>query len=229
MRKPRSSAATFSVLKYGAELDVGLSQGPQTVPLADSFAPINARLGSCNQTRLQADRDQVQARVKVRYADHALDQTIRKMAHAAEIADGGRRGAISRTLFPEGITGLVVRTGEPQHAVALQLVTRLKACTAPGTEPVLGEWLPRIEQSTAELGAALQERARLANAYAIALAAEEAAREDHDRAIDKLMGEVRALFPKDRERWNLIFPEVASSQSRAEEETTTPEPAPESD
>ena len=35
-------------------------------------------------------------------------------------------------------------------------------------------------------------------------------RADHELALEKVMGEVRATFPKDRRRWSVIFPPVRS-------------------
>ena len=54
--------------------------------------------------------------------------------------------------------------------------------------------------------------------------AEDAAREDHELSVDKLVGEVCALYPKDRKRWEIIFPTVVRGGSRNDD--PEPEPAP---
>jgi hypothetical protein len=223
MRKYVSSAGSDKRLAFGYELHVGLQQSELTAPLAEPFGQINARLKERKLVREQAEEDQIPARVRLRYADETLDQTFRSAFRAAEIADGGKRGPIARAIFPDGLKSLVVPTGETQLAVSQQFITRAKVCSVPGVAPMLAEWLPRIEQATANFQAALQERDRLATARAVAVAAEEAAREDHERAIDKLMGEVRAIFPKDRRRWDLIFPELSGGSRAAAETESTPE------
>jgi AmiR/NasT family two-component response regulator len=59
-------------------------------------------------------------------------------------------------------------------------------------------------------------------AWAAAFQAEAALREEHARAVDKLRGEVRALFPRDRSRQDTVFPPVDTPRHHAEEA----EPAP---
>jgi hypothetical protein len=222
MRMYHPNATSETRVVYGKELIAGLGYFEQTASLAPPFSQVNARLESAEQVRQLAERAQIEARVQVRFADYSIDTQLRSMWRASELADGGRRGAISRALFPEGLNPLVIPTGESQHTTVEQFAILAHACTVADADKVLGEWLPRLEEANAKLKIALQERERRATARAVASAAEESAREDHALAVDKLMGEVRAIFPKDRKRWDLIFPDASRRRRRAE---PTPQPS----
>lgn len=225
MRLYSRKAGSETRIAYGTETLVGLRQFEETAPLAASFEPVNARLQAAYSARRDAEGAQLESRVQVRFADWKFDQEVRSVFRAAQVADGGKTGNITRALFPEGLNEVVVPSGPSQHAVSVKLINRAKACTVPGAEKVIGEHLPRIERASAALKAALDERDRLEGARAVAFAAEESAREDHEAAISKLMGEVRALYPRDRKRWDLIFPTVSSRSSRSDDDEPTPEPA----
>ena len=226
MRIYNSNAGSETRIAYGTETIVGLRQFDETAPLAASFEPVNARLQTTFTARKDAERAQLQARVQVRFADWKFDQEARAAFRAAQTADGGKTGKITRALFPDGLNTVVIPSGPSQHAASVQLINRAKACTTSGAEKVLGEHLPSIEKASGDLKLALDERDRLAAARAVAFTAEEVARDDHEAAIDKLMGEVRALYPRDRKRWDLIFPTLPSRRARRDDDDEpTPEPS----
>jgi hypothetical protein len=100
---------------------VRLQQSELTAPLAEPFGQVNAHLKERKLEREQAELDQMPARVRLRYANEAVDQFLRSIFGAAEIADGGKHGPIARALFPDGLKPRIVPSGELQHAVALQL------------------------------------------------------------------------------------------------------------
>ena len=54
-----------------------------------------------------------------------------------------------------------------------------------------------------------------------ARAEEDAACDDHELAVERIMGQIRTIFPKDRHKWNVIFPSL--SRGRTPEETEEPE------
>lgn len=78
----------------------------------------------------------------------------------------------------------------------------------------------------AKLGAAAEVHKAARAAYDQAFQEEVALREEHRRYVDRLMGEVRAAFPGDRARQDIVFPQLDESGSDDLDEAEAPaEPA----
>lgn len=230
MRKYRTDANSQERYKYGVELVEGLRFFPETAGLADPFVVVNDSVKDQRQARLDAELAVLPYRARVRFADFEFDGTTRSISKTAEIADGGQRGQIHGAIFPNGLGPVVVPSGEGQVKPGGTFVERFKASNVPGIEKVRQEWLPKAEDALAKLVAAVDGRRAAYQAVANARIAEEVAMDDHELAVEKLMGEVRATFPKDRRRWDVIFPAVRSSRGGsapdADEPTPTPTPGP---
>jgi len=129
------------------------------------------------------------------------------MTHrAAEIADGGRRGPLTEALFPDGVGPVVAPVGTRQIKPTEDLIDRLTRCKLSVAEAFRTEWKPKLDASLAALSVAAKEQQDARNTFLDAFKAEIALRDEHYLAIDKLMGLVRAAFPRDGVRQDLVFP-----------------------
>lgn len=208
MRKYRISADSPTRIDYGIELVAGLSFFSETKAYAPSFQELNDELNAAHTARRAARKPLVEKRAVFRFAQHSTDQTIRMSHRAAEIADGGRRGPLTTALFPDGLGPVVAPFGARQIKPTEELVERLNTCKLPAAEAFRAEWKPKLEATLTALKAADKDRNDARDAYLNAFRAEVALRDEHFLSVDKLMGLVRAAFPRDRARQDLIFPVV---------------------
>jgi hypothetical protein len=210
MRKYRKSASSAVRVAYGIELAEGLRQFPETAHLADSFAAMNEALAAQLDKRLGLEKPLAEARVRLRFAEYHADQCIRSAARAAEIADGGRRGRIAAAVFPEGLTPVVAPTGRRQIEPMRELVGNLEHSRLPSLDAYRAEWQPRLAESLARLEDAAAAFHAASDAVARAFAEETALREVHEHEVDRVIGLVRAAFPRDKVRQDLVFPILAA-------------------
>jgi hypothetical protein len=108
--------------------------------------------------------------------------------------------------------------------LARDWLDRLKASKARAVDAFRKEWQPKLEAAYTELEAACKGRGDAYTALATARVAEEAASDDHELLVEKIMGEVRTIFPKDRKRWDVVFPRVGRGGRVVEEPEPTPGP-----
>jgi len=206
VRKYRNSADSPTRIDFGVELIAGLNFFPETKGYAASFQQLNDELDTAHTARRAARKPLLEKRAAFRFAQHSTDQTIRMTHRAAEIADGGRRGPLTEALFPDGVGPVVAPFGTRQIKPTEALIDRLTRCKLSAAEAFRTEWKPKLDASFAALSAAAKEQQAARDAYLDAFRAEIALRDEHYMAIDKLMGLVRAAFPRDRARQDLVFP-----------------------
>ena len=206
MRKYRIDASSTVRFEYGVELVAGLFHFPETAPIAGGFESLNDELAAQHRERITLRAPMLRARARMRLAEHHVDQMLRSAARAAEITDGGRRGRIAGTLLPDGLKPVVAPRGRAQLKPTRELVERLAHAKVAGIEAYRSEWLPRLEAALARLEAAVGEYEGAQAAHREAFKIEVALREAHHDAVDRIMGQVRAAFPRDRAIQDLIFP-----------------------
>ena len=224
MRNYRSTAATEARVFFGVELVAGLGLFSETTPLAPTFEQLNDQLDGVLTSREALQRPVIKARAKVRFASYVMVQTIRSAARAAEIADGGRRGAIFKALFPKGLKGALPGGGAPQKTAADALLDRLTKSKVAGVEPFRAEWLPKLTDKRAELSQALDALHAAQAARQDILSTESALRAQHRVEVERIIGQVRAAFPEDRAKQDVIFPEEERAAKATDPEPTEPEP-----
>ena len=222
MRNYRSTATTEARVFFGVELVAGLGLFSETTPLAPTFEQLNEQLDGTLTSREASQRPVLKARAKVRFASYVMAQTIRSAARAAEIADGGRRGAIFKALFPKGLKGALPGGGAPQKTAADALLDRLTKSKVAGVDPFRTEWLPKLTEKRGELGQALDALDAAQAARKDILSTESALRDQHRVEVERIIGQVRAAFPEDRAKQDVIFPEEEEPAKATEPEPTEP-------
>lgn len=206
VRKYRSNADSPTRIDFGIELIAGLTFFSETKGYVASFQQLNDELDAAHTTRRAARKPLLEKRAAFRFAHHNADQTIRMVHRAAEIADGGRRGPLSEAIFPDGLGPVVAPFGTRQIKPTEALIDRLTRCKLPAADAFRTEWKPKLDAALTALSTTAKDLQSARDAYLDAFKAEVALRDEHYLAIDKLMGLVRAAFPRDRARQDLVFP-----------------------
>ena len=218
MKRYRNDAGSPTRIDYGIGLSAGLRAFTETQPLAQPFEQTNDELESAYLNRQARRKPMVVARSKVRFGNYHVDQGIRMLDGAARIADGGRRGPVTTALFPEGLTAVVKPKGAAQIQPTKDLLDRFSKCKLPRAIALHAEWAPRITALLEALKLASEGYDVAKQAYVDAFAEEIAMRAEHARQVDRLMGLVRAEFPRDTARQDVIFPEPARESGLPEED-----------
>jgi len=211
---------------YSLEVVEGLGFFPETAPFAPPFEEQTLELEQLFLDTMTKDRALVPIRARVRYANFAFDAAARGASKTAQIADGGKRGVLYDTLFPDGLGAVVIPSGTGQAKAGRKFVDRLVESKAAGADSVRDQWLGKLQDSLGALEDALEARAAAYADLARARAAEEAAKYDHELSVERLMGHVRAIFPRDRARWDVIFPSGSTRTSSADKDEAADEVEP---
>lgn len=225
IRKYHPNTPAADRVAYGIELVAGLRYFTETEALAAALETQNAELDRLDQDVGRIERLLLPLRAAVKFANFAYDATIRGCSKTAELADGGKRGKIHEAIFPQGISVIITPSGASQLPVARKHAQSLEASKVPGVEAVRSEWLPKIQAAITKLDDAVKGRDAGYTDVARALAARDAAAEDHELAVERVQGHVRAAFPKDRSRWDVIFPAARTTGGATEEPVAPPAPA----
>lgn len=220
MRKYRAKASSEVRVEYGIELAAGLKFFTETSSLAEPFDDLNNTLDAAHISRRALRKPLLEKRASFRFAHYHVDQTIRSFFRAVEIADGGRRGGpLAQALFPDGLSPVVAPYGTRQIAPTQDLIDRCKSCKLEGSAELGNEWVSKLESALGKLKSAAEAHAAARDDYLDAFKKELALRNEHFHAIDKLMGLVRAAFPSDRARQDLVFPTIDTSDELEEAES----------
>ncbi|MBU1413330.1 hypothetical protein KKC22_17605 [Myxococcota bacterium] len=225
MRKYHSGASAALRTDYGIELIAGLEQFMQTQPLAGEFRPINDTLITLELDKPPLVTALTIARAGVRVANYQFDRVIRQIARDCELADGGRRGPVFAAVFPSNVNCVIAPGGVGQVTAGDAFVRQLEASNVAGVAPVREAWFSEVKTRLDQLKAAVAARDEAGQRLAVFRARELALCEDHEYAVERVMGQVRALFPRQRDLWNAIFP-PAPRASRNEDSEADPETDP---
>jgi hypothetical protein len=233
MRTYSLDAGTTIRFFFGLELIAGLRMFDETKPLADPFEVINNKLDQTHTARQAARKPMVEARAGRRLAVYAARQAIRAAASAAEIADGGRRGPIFYAVFPEGIQSYGKQKGGTLLAPMKGLIDRFSKSQLSAIDTYRQEWLPKLTAKHVALDEAGKVFGGALTAYNDIFEVELALRNQHRLEVDRIQGQVRAAFPGDKEKQDLVFPEVEAKPSKTQPatakakapKTNTPAPA----
>jgi hypothetical protein len=222
MRKYRITASSEIRIEYGVELCIGLGMFPESAPLAPVFQAVNDDLATAYEARRATRLPLVKARVAVRFGNYKVDQAIRAAWRAAEIADGGRRGPVSKAAFPDGLAPVVAPNGARQIGPTEALLDRMAKSKVEGMDAFRAEQAPKIEAALSALRAADTDHKAAHKAYVDAFGTELGLRQEHYRALDRIIGGVKAAFPGDRAKQDLVFPEVESAAAASEGDEPEP-------
>ncbi len=231
MRKYRRDASSAVRIEYGVELHEGLAQFPETATAATDVETVNEALELQERQRNELRFPILKARATVRFAEFNVDKVIGSAKRAAEIEDGGRRGKISVVLFPHGLQAVTKASGAAQVKPTKELIDRLVHTKVAGIDAFRTTWLGKLETALMQLETAIATHETARAAYDNAFKAEMALRDAHHDLIDKVMGIVRAAFPRDRDVQDVIFPIMSDdtpkkSSERRIDVVTTSAPAP---
>jgi hypothetical protein len=208
MRLYHPTSGTILRHEYGVLLGAGLARYPQTTALAPDFIQLNDDLLTAHTARVALRKPLLLARANLRFVELDVDRCIRAAYRATQTADGGRRsaGPIASALFPEKLKPVIAPKGKKQLQPTIDLIDRLVRAKVPGIDAYRKEWLPKLQNAQKELEAAIAQYDAATAAHTVAFKDEKALRDQHYNEVDRIMGLVRAAFPRDKEMQDIIFP-----------------------
>lgn len=219
MQIPTSDLSSDRLELLGLAHLTALAADPEVADLVAVFQPAQDLLGAAAARRIAAERSMVAPRVTLRFVERRCEAAVRRVAAAAEAADGKRKGARFTELFPNGLTAELRPRSAGQLAALRRVHDRL---TQRSTLAALRtEHEAALTEAIAALEGALAAREAAAQAFGTAYAAELATREDWIRAYDASAGAIRQRFPRDRERQDLYFDPVRTAARRHDDEEPT--------
>jgi hypothetical protein len=217
MRKYHGTASSSARFQYGVELHAGLAQFPETADAAADVLAVNDALHAQFQKRLGLVVPVVKTRAALRFAEYHVDSVLRSAFHAAQIEDGGRSGRVCQAVFPEGIREVTRPAGRGQVKPTKDVIERLKLAKVAGVDDYRQVWLPKLESALEQLEGSIAAHEAATLAHQDAFAEERALREAHHETVDKVIGMVRAAFPRDRNMQDVIFPVAQRNRARVAE------------
>lgn len=143
---------------------------------------------------------------------------IRTLQRIVEIADGGRRGPLSKDVFPDGISLVIAPAGAAHLPKLVGLIDRMTRSLAAGVEAVRTAELPKLEAARTQLDTPAQAYTAARDAYLAAFGAEKATRDEHPLTVTSPMGTVRALFPRRSPAPGRHFPESSTGSPASADE-----------
>jgi hypothetical protein len=93
-----------------------------------------------------------------------------------------------------------------------------QCCKVEGSDAFCAEWTPKLEAVLTTLRSTAEAYTLARKTYSEVFQDEVALRAEHYQAIDKLMGLVRAAFPNDRAKQDLVFPVIDDGDGSVSEE-----------
>lgn len=215
MKQINPKAASRARLRGGRALLAALRHDPPTETIASAFAPTQQDLVDALAAREAAEDAEDEANVVLDLANFHLDTFLRMLARHVEIADERPQGPRYQSLFPNGLVALTLPQGARQLTVLDAFIRDFELNNAPGIEALRAEHLASLSAARDTYAQHVAARDAARAAVAAAWAVEYAARQDHVYAIDRVMNELRLLFPRDRARQDLYFRRVHTSRRPA--------------
>jgi hypothetical protein len=156
-------------------------------------------------------------RAALRFAEYQVDSVLRELWRATEVADGGRRGTLSAALFPDGLLAVIAPSGVKQIEPTALFLERFAELRTPGVDALREQYRPRIDQALLALRNTALAHQTLTTTISSLHARELVLRDEHDLALDRTIGLVRAAYPRDSAIQRVIFPPAARSSAAGDD------------
>jgi hypothetical protein len=224
VKKYHPKAGTPTRIDYGTELCSGLARFLETAPLVPDLDKLDDQLFAQYLARLATRKPLVTARVDLRFANYATDQTLRGLASNCEELDGMKGGPLFKSVFKEGLTAAVRPNGAAQVPATEKIVKNLAESASPGADTLRGDWTVKLDKSLDALRTAAATYKAAQKATADAFSDERALRNQHWMMVDRIQGQVQAAFPGNPAKQDLVFPEPDDERDepKAPEEAAKP-------
>lgn len=213
MQIPSPDFASDRLFPLGDYHIAALGETAETRGLAPPFQATQDALLATVRNREGADRALTGPRVAVRFSEYAVEVVLRSVANAAHETDNNQTtGAAFKAVFPDGLDAETSPRGAAQLKAARDVRTRI--AKQPAAAPFRDAMLARLDAAIADFDTKLQNRGTAGRALGEAQAAEAGARETWVRHYDANAGAIRNLFPRQRNRQDLYFDEIAGRGAR---------------
>lgn len=221
MRLYRSSASTAVRLKFGRRMVRRLRSFAQSEPLADVLQVPQQALRDAEHTTSGLEERAEEASDNAAIGEYKAEQKVRRAHSVAKQKDGDREGTITQTLFPKGLTPIVVPKGQSQIQAIDDLIRRATESKIPDVVAARAEILPIIQEARELIARPYDVYMAATRTHSEAEAVEKMRAGEHRRTIDSLFGQIRAMFPGDRAFQELLVPPMPSVPKTKNDEDDT--------
>jgi hypothetical protein len=219
MRKYDSKAGSAARTEFGVDLAEGLKAFPETAALAEPLEALTEQLNATYEARRAKLKALARIRATLRVTEYRAEQELRTFARAVEVVDGGRYGRLYEEIFPHGLVAAIEPRRSRQVRTIRAIVDTLTRSAVRDGSALRTQWLPRLQRVHDELQAAVTAHDTGAAEADAAFREELRLRAAHELAVDQIVGQVRAVFPKNAARQNAVFPARPARQTRVEPPT----------
>lgn len=210
MRQYPSSASTAVRLKFGRRMTRRLRSFAQSEPLADVLQVSQQALRDAEHATSRLEELAEEASDNAAIGEYKAEQKVRRAFSVAKEKDGDREGTVTSTLFPKGLTPIIVPKGQSQIKAIDELIHRATESKIPEVVAARAEILPIIQEARELVARPYETYVAATRACSEAEAIEKLRAGEHRRSIDSLFGQIRALFPGDRAFQELLVPPLPS-------------------
>lgn len=221
----RKGAATPIRVAFAEELALGCERFPETADIAPAATAANEPLEAAHAARVAKEKPLRLARVGRRFAEFDVETVVRDVYGACKRADGNRVGPIVKVVFPKGLAVVVAPSGKAQLDAVDALERRINGATDAKLAPLKADFAARLGAAASAFASAETAYRDAYKAWSDAFDEERLRRDDHYRTMDKLFGLIRAAFPTDAARREVVVPEGPNgkrSKKGDDDETETP-------
>lgn len=219
MRNYSESVGPVTRVTYGDHVTTAFGMSPGLDGHAAGLGTMSDGMFEKYISLIRHQRSLAAIRAEVAICEVAVESTIRRCWNDAKSADGGKPGAITKELFPDGVSPEIGAKGTGQGAQTTSLIERLGRATLSGAKAVAATWTAPLTEAHGKLADTLGRRTTAEKAEAALYADLDAAGREHRREVDRLMGVARTTFPQEPDRQNALFPRPVRRKKKAGGET----------
>lgn len=221
MQAPTVKTPVDDLLRLGIYHRLVLARFPEHKRLTVRCEKAEKQLEEQQKKYAEAVRALIQPRAAVKIVDFFTDRYVNMIHLAAKLADGGREGAVTRSLFPDGKAGIVEPVGASEITEVVHLETRLEKHGG----PLSAEHLEPLRKLRKEYEAAVAARLAAMKEAGAQRELRNAARRVYVEAYVANQGAIKEAYPNDRRMQDLFFDDVREARDAGGDEEQTPVPA----
>lgn len=214
MQAPNLRTPVDDLIRLGIYHRLVLARFPEHKRLVTRAEKAEKQLEEQQKKYEAAVRALIQPRAAVKVIDFFTDRYVNVIHLAAKVADGGRDGATTRALFPDGKAAIVEPIGASEITEVTHLETRLEALGG----PLSAEHLAPLRKLRKEYEEAVAARLTAMKEAGAQRELRNAARRVFVEAYVANQGAIKEAYPNDRRMQDLFFDDLRDAREAAEEE-----------
>lgn len=210
----RDDSSSEVRLRFGRRLENGLKRYEETAGLVPALVTVQDNLAAAVKNTAKLEEAADIADDDLEFAEHQAEQRLRRCHSRCRELDGDRVGAVTRAVFPDGLTAAIAPKGESQGKAIDEVRTRIDRSELAKVVAAKADLLALADEAKAIFDPAYQAWTSAFVAHGKAFATEKIRREEHRRTASSIIGGIREAFPDDTAIRKLVIPSTPSTPRR---------------